>query len=105
MTKELKELVSFGLSVGELVADVADGVSFSLVGKVVEVARKAGPGLEGAGQALAEYANMTDAEAADLEAYVVEEFDIDNDSVEVAIESALKLAIQLHELVKLLLPK
>ncbi len=104
-TKELKELVGFGLSVGELVEGLAEGVSFDDVAKLIAVARQAGPGLNGAAAALGEYVNMTDAEAVDLEAYVESEFDLSSDSVEYAIESALKVAIQLRDLVKLFKPK
>lgn len=105
MTKELKELVGFALSCGELIAGLADGVGFDDVGKVVTCAKEAGAAFDGAAAALTEYANMTDAEAKDLEDFVVKEFDITQDSVEAAIEGALKVAIELHGLVKLLLPK
>lgn len=104
-TKELKELVGFGLSCAELIAGLAEGVSFDDVAKLIAVARQAGPGLNGAGAALVEYANMTDAEALDLEKFVESDFDIASENVEVAIEAALKVAIQLHDLVKLVLPK
>jgi hypothetical protein len=104
-TKELKELVGFGLSCAELIAGLAEGVSFDDVTKLVAVARQAGPGLNGAGAALVEYVKMSDAEAADLEAFVESEFDIPADTVELAIEGALKVAIQLRELVGLVLPK
>ena len=48
---------------------------------------------------------LADAEALELETWVEQEFDISNDSVELAIESALKLVIQLHDLAKLLIKK
>lgn len=101
MTKELKELVAFGLAAGELVAGLADGVGFDDVGKVVAAAKAAGPGLAGAGDALKEYVAMSDADALELENFVVAEFDIADDKVEMAIEQALKVAIELHSLVAL----
>mgnify|MGYP001596944811 CR=1 FL=1 len=104
-TKELKELVAFGLNCGELIAGLADGVGFDDIGKVVAVAKLAGSGMGGAAAALAEYAGMTDAEALELEKFVESEFDIANDKVELGIELALKTVIQLHEVVKLFLPK
>lgn len=104
-TKELKELVGFVLTTSELVEDVADGVGFSTVGKLVETARSAGPGLKGAAEALQEYAAMTDAEAADLEAFVVSELDLADDKVELVIEQALKVAIELHALAGLIVKK
>ena len=104
-TKELKELVGLGLSSGELIAALADGVQISDLGKAVEVARAAGPGLKDAGKALDEYLAMTDAAALDLENWVVAEFDIPDDKVEAAIEMALKVAIQLRDLVRLFVKK
>lgn len=104
-TKELKELVAFGLAAGELVAGLVDGVGFDDVAKVVKAGTLAGPGLAGAASALTEYANMTDAEAMELESFVIQNFSIPDHSVEVAIEVALGVVIKLHELVKLFLPK
>lgn len=104
-TSNLKVLLAFILSLGELVASVTKGVSFSLVGKLIEVARTAVPALAHASDALKEYANMTDSEAVDIEQYVVTEFDIEDDKVEGVIETALKVAVELHGLVKFLLPK
>jgi hypothetical protein len=104
-TVELKALVSLGLSAGELLAGLSDGVGFDDVTKLIDVARKAGPGLAGAKLAFDEYKNMSDAEAADLEAFVVADFDIKDDAVESVIEQALKVVIELHELVKLFAPK
>lgn len=100
--KELKELVAFGLSAGELVAGLLDGVGFDDVAKVVKTGVLAAAAIPVAHDALLEYANMTDAEAEDLESYVVTNFNIDNADVEKAIESALTLLIKLHDLAKLL---
>lgn len=105
MTKELKELVGFGLSVGELIAGLADGFGFDDVKKAIDAAKLAAPAFKDAHKALAEYVGMTDTEAAELEAYVFTEFDIADDKIEAAIEGALKLAIELRSLVALLVPK
>lgn len=101
----LKELVTFALKLGELISSVADGVSFDDISKLINVARIAGPAFKDAKLALGEYAGMTDAQAVELEQYVVDNFDISDDKVELAIEAGLKVAIQLHELAKLLVPK
>jgi hypothetical protein len=98
---ELKDLVSFGLALGELVAGLVDGVGFDDVAKVVKVGIAAAKGLGHAKQALIEYANMSDSEAAELEAFVKQEFDIADDAVEAAIEAGLSLVIKLHDLAKL----
>ena len=100
--KELKELVAFGLSAGEFVAGLADGFSFDDIKKGIEVAKLAGPGLKDAKAALGEYQAMTDEQAKELEDFVVMDFDIADDGVEMAIESALKIVISLHDLANLL---
>lgn len=102
---ELKALVGFGLSAAELVADFADGISFSLISKVVEVAKLSKPAIKGAQAALDQYIAMSDEEALSLEAYVMGEFDISDDKVEQAIEAALKVAIELHSVVALFAKK
>lgn len=103
--KETKELVAFGLSVGELVAGLQDGFSFDDVKKAVEAARLAGPGLKDAELALGEYLAMNDVQALELETFIEQEFDIPSDNVELAIETALRFAIQARVLVNLFLPK
>lgn len=106
MTQNLKELVGFALSTVELGSHFAEGGTiWTAVGKLIDVGKQAGPAFKDAALALQEYANMNDAEALELETWVEQEFDISNDSVELAIESALKLVIQLHDLAKLLIKK
>ena len=104
-TVNLKELVAFGLSLGELIGGLSDGVGFDDVGKLVKAARLAGPALKDAKLALSEYAAMSDEQAVDLEKFVVDNFDIKDDVVEAAVEGALKVAIQLHDVVGLFVPK
>lgn len=102
---KLKVLVGGILSVTELVFSVADGFSFGLIGKLVDVAKKAGPALAAAPQAALQYMQMSDDEALDVENYVVAEFDIENDKVEAVIEQALKVAVELRSLVALFVKK
>lgn len=101
---ELKALVSFGLSAGELVAGLANGFSFDDVQKALEVVKKA-PAMKLALPALAEYRAMTDEDAEDLEAFISADFDIPDDRVEAAIESALNFLVELHGLLSFLGPK
>lgn len=102
---QIKSLVGLAFSVIELVASLAHGFNFGVIGKVVQIAKEIGPGLAAAPQALAQYVAMSDADALDLENWVVSEFDIDDNNVEAAIEGALKVAIELHGLIKFLVPK
>lgn len=94
--KELKKLLGFGMSVIELVADISDGIGFSIIAKLVQVAKEAKPALAGAEAALAQYKAMSDAEAVELEQFVQDELDISQDKVEAMIESILSWIIQLH---------
>jgi hypothetical protein len=102
--EELKQLVSFGLSSGELVVGLANGFSFDDVQKALEVVKKA-PALKLAGVALTQYREMTDEQASALEAFVITDFDIPADSVETVIEAVLAFLIGLHGFVDMLLPK
>lgn len=99
--KELKELLLAVLKLGELIEGLADGVGFEDVSKLIALGKSAGPGLKDAKQALSEYANLTDAQAIELNAYVGSSFDLADDKVEAAVETGLKVAIELHELAKL----
>ena len=103
--KELKKLLGFGLSVIELVADISDGISFSIIAKLVAVAKDAKVALSGAQAALDQYKAMSDAEALELEQFVQDELDISQDNVEAMIESILSWVIQLHSIFQQLLPK
>lgn len=100
-TDNLKVLLGAVLSAGELVSKLSDGLSFSDVAAVVDFAKKVVPAIHDAKAALAEYQAMSDAEAVDLEAYVVQNFSIPDVAVEQAIEGGLKLLIELHGLISL----
>lgn len=104
MTSDLKALVFFGLKVMELVDKLSDGFQLGDLVKVLDVA-KAAPAIKGAVAALAEYKAMTDAEAADLEAYIQSNFDISNDAIELVIEEALDILVKLHSLAGKVLKK
>lgn len=102
---ELKLFVGFGLTVGELLSIVSKGVSFDVIKKLIECAKFAGPALKGAKAALEQYIAMSDEQAKELDDYVVAEFDIADDGVEAAVESAIRIAIECHVLVGLFVPK
>ena len=105
MHQNFHEIMVFVLADVELVAGFSDGVGFDDVGRMVKAARAAGPAIKDAKLALEEYANMTDEEAKGEEEWVKTNFDIPDDSVEAVIETALSVAIQLHELAKLVVKK
>jgi len=100
-TQNLKEIVDFGLSTGEVIAGLQDGVDLKDLGPALSAAKKAPAALKDASLAWDEYCDMDDAEALELENFVVTEFDIPNDKVEEAIERGFKIACELRALIPL----
>jgi hypothetical protein len=101
----LKAFLTMGFSLVKVVETLADGFQLSDLGPIVSAAKSIPGGLASAPKALGEYLNMNDADALPLEDWVVSNFDVKNETVEVAIETALKLVIELHALARLLVPK
>ena len=101
--KELLEVVGFALSLVEGIASLVDGgVSFSDVVKFVEAARRAPAAFKDIHLALPELKNLSDAGKEELKKFIEEDFDIPQDNIELAIESALKVAVDLSDLLKVL---
>lgn len=96
------ELVGFVLSLGEGVASLSDGASFTDVFKFVEAVKRAPAAFKDAAACVEEVKNATDEQKAKLKAYIAADFDIENDQVETAIETCLSIAVDLSDLLKLL---
>lgn len=102
----LKSFLTMGFKLGGAFSALADGFQLLKdVGPLLEAAKAIPGGIASAPAALSEYLNMSDEQALPLEDWVVATFDIPNDAVEVAIEQALKVVIELHSLAKFLKPK
>lgn len=99
--QNLKEILDFSISTGEVIAGLQDGVDLKDLAPALSAAKKAPAALKDADQAWDEYLDMDDAEALELENFVVTEFDIPNDKVEEAIERGFKVAIELRGLVQM----
>ncbi len=99
--QNLKEILDFSLSTGEVVAGLQDGVDLKDLAPALSAAKKAPAALKDAALAWDEYLDLDDAEALELENFVVTEFDIANDRVEEVIEKTFKFAIELHDLVSM----
>lgn len=104
-TDNIKAFLRLGFSAGKVVAALADGFQLGDLGEIVGAAKNIPGGLAAAPKALSEYLNMTDAEAEPLEAWVVTEFSVPDHNVELAVETALGVVIQLHSLARLIAPK
>lgn len=100
--QNLKEIVGCGLSAGELIASLSNGFGFDDVKPALETAKRIPAAAKDAKLALAEYQNMSDTQAMELEEFVQNDFDIANDVLELAIEKAINLVISLHELAQLI---
>lgn len=101
----LQNLVDLALSVARLLDSVVHGFSFSQIADFISIVRLAGPSISHAPAALAEYVAMTDAEAVALEEHVVKTFDVEDAVVELVIVNGLKVLIELHGLLALLVKK
>lgn len=101
----LKAFLNMGFKLAGVVAVLGDGFQFGDLGAIVVAAKSVPGGLKAASTAWSQYVSMNDEDALPLEDWVVATFDIPNDSVEVAIETALKVVIELHSLVQLVVPK
>lgn len=104
-TTELKEMLAFAFSAAELVEGLAKGIDFGDLAKAVKTARLAFSAFKDAQEALDEYLGLDEESAAEIEAWAIATFNLDNDSVEQAIEMGLKLLIQFRDLVALLVKK
>lgn len=101
--KETKELVGFGLSVAEGIAALSDGgVSFSDVVKFIEAAKRAPAAFKDAKLVVEEMKNLDEPAKEELKKFIVDDFDIPQDSVEEVIEGVLKVLVDLSDLLKLL---
>lgn len=99
---EIKAVVAMGLSVGELVDALSDGIGLGDLGALLRAGKSIKPAIDaiGSGQLLPELKDLSDEERAELKAFVAEEFDLSNDGLEVAIEKALQIAVDLTRLIQ-----
>jgi hypothetical protein len=104
-TDSIKSFLKLGFSLGKVIEALSDGFQLSDLGEILGAAKAIPGGLAAAPLALAQYLQMTDEEALPLEQWVVAEFDLKDDSVEHAIETALTVVIELHSLLKFFKPK
>ena len=101
LVKEVKELIGFGISLGERVAkSLEDGeLTWTDAFQFVGVLGEANKALQGIGSIPGELADLSEAEKDELVAYVEAEFDIENDKVERAIELGFEIAASLVQFV------
>lgn len=100
--EELKSVVSLGIALGEFVDHIADGLGLSDVPSGIKLVRHV-PGAVAAiksKKVLPELKDLDEAEKAELKSFIKTEFDIKDDELEIKIESALFVVIDLADLLK-----
>jgi len=99
--KELKDVVRFGISLGERIASaLEDGeLTWADAFKFVGVLGEASDALKGAQSIPGEMMDLSVDEKAELDAMVVTEFNIPNDKVEAYIEQGFKVATAIAQIV------
>lgn len=104
--QEIKDVVSLGIGVAELVDAVADGVSIGDIWSLVGLLKKVKPALDAvkSGKLLDEYKNLDQPSKDDLIAWFDAELDLKDDKVEQVIESAWSVVVGLGDLVKVVKP-
>jgi len=101
--KELKELLKFVIEFGEAIELALADKKFEiselalLMGPLMQV----GPAFEGLDLLGGEIKDLSEAEAAELKAYVAEELDLQNDKIEEVVEKALGLGVMIYNFIKL----
>jgi hypothetical protein len=100
--KETKELVKFGISVGESIdLSLADGkIGLDDAMNFYNAVLSAGDAFKDISKVPAELGDLDQEERDELLAFVEAEFDIANDKLEAVIEEALKTALQVYKLVE-----
>jgi hypothetical protein len=99
---EVKSVLKLGLSVGELVDSLSDGVGISDLKPLIKagVSVKDGIAAIKSGKLVPELKDLDEAEKAELKQFAKDNFDISDDALEATIESGLNVAVDLCDLLK-----
>lgn len=101
--KETKELLKFVIEMGEAFdkAYADKKIEISEMALLIAPLMQVGPAFEGLDKIGAELKDLSEAEAAELTAFVKEELDLQSDKVEEIIETALEVGVKLYGFVQL----
>lgn len=102
--KELKEMVSFGLSLGMAIdKSLADDgkISFADVGNLIAPIMKAPAAFMGADKALEELKNLDEEGKKEMNDFVKSEFDIADDKIEAIVEECIGIAMSAAKVVSM----
>jgi len=98
--KETKEVIRFGLSLGNALRKAMEDGNINLLDalKFLPVLRELKPAIEGAKKIPAELKDLDEAEKAELLAYFKKEFELKDDELEAKVEMALEVGLSLSKL-------
>lgn len=101
--QEVKQVLALGVSLGQLVEALSDGVGLGDIGKLVAVVKRAPAGISAvkSGKVIPELKDLDDAEKTELKNWSKEELDLKDDNLEAKIEAGLWVAIDLCDLLKI----
>lgn len=97
--EDLKEALGLALTVGETIEGVASGIDGADAVKLMEVVQKAPVAIEGYKNILPQFLDLDEEEKKALKEFVEKDFDLESDAIESAVETGLKVAIELSSLV------
>lgn len=98
--KETKDVVRFGLSLGDALKRALEDGSINILDalKFLPVLKHLQEAIQGASKIPAELKDLDEAEKAELLAFFREEFDLSNDDLEAKIEAGLQVGLGLLQL-------
>jgi hypothetical protein len=102
-TKELKELLSFVLTLGESVESALKDGKFEMaeLALLMPALMKVGDAFEGLDKLGGELKDLSDAESLELVEFVKEDLDLEDDKLEKMVEDGLELGAKLYGFVQL----
>jgi hypothetical protein len=100
--QNIKEVVKFVIELGEGIdRSLADKkIDFQDIGNLLLAMNYAAPAFDDIGKVVPELKDMDESEKQELKDYIKSEFDIANDKLEVTIEKALAVVIDIYGLIQ-----
>ena len=102
-TKELKEMLSFVITLGESLEAALEDKKFEMaeLALLMPALMKVGTAFEGIDKLGAEVKDLDEAEIAELVAFVKEDLDLKSDKIEEMVEKGLELGAKVYGFVQL----
>lgn len=104
---EVKSVLLMGLSTGELLDSLVDGVGISDLKPLLKTGLSVKPAIDAinSGKFIPELKDLDDAEKTELKQFIRDNFDLKEDNLEIQIEAGLEIAVDLCDLLKIMQKK